>query len=181
MRRISILFLVFLLTTGLMACQEREQETVPLEPAESVSEETEDQEDTTYIFVYVCGAVNQEGVYELPIGSRVYQAVEMAGGFREDADAKVVNQAEILEDEARIYIPAEGENVQEASESDGRININKATKEELMTLPGVGASRADSIIQYREENGAFQSVEDIMQVSGIKEGLFGKIKDLIRI
>lgn len=187
MRRIRIMVLILSLFIGLIACQKGERESISLEQAEAeyttgaTEETTEDTEDTEYIFVYVCGAVNREGVYELPSGSRVYQAIEVAGGFREDADKSNVNQAEVLEDEERIYVPIVGEEIPSVSEEEGKVNINKASKEELMTLPGVGESRAESIIKYREDVGAFQNIEDIMQVSGIKEGLFEKIKDLITV
>lgn len=187
MRRIRITVLILTLCMGLVACKNAESEQISLEQTElelaeeRMDENTESTEDTEYIFVYVCGAVNREGVYELPSGSRVYQAIEVAGGFREDADMKAVNQAEVLEDEERIYVPVIGEEVQVESEESGKININKASKEELMTLPGVGESRAESIIKYREDTGSFQNIEDIMQVSGIKEGLFEKIKDLITV
>ena len=187
MRRIKIMVLILALCMGLVACQKGEHENISLEKIEAeamdedAEENTERTEDVEYIFVYVCGAVNCEGVYELPRGSRVYQAIEVAGGFREDADKSNVNQAEVLEDEERIYVPIIGEEVSSVSEEDGKVNINKASKEELMTLPGVGESRAESIIQYREDVGAFQNIEDSMKVSGIKEGLFEKIKDLITV
>lgn len=187
MRRIRIMVLILTMCIGLVACQKGERESISLEQAEAeyatgaMEETTEGTEDTEYIFVYVCGAVNCEGVYELPSGSRVYQAIEVAGGFREDADKSNVNQAEVLKDEERIYVPIIGEEISSVSEEAGKVNINKASKEELMTLPGVGESRAESIIKYREDMGAFQNIEDIMQVSGIKEGLFEKIKDLITV
>ena len=187
MRRISIIVLMLSLCAGLIGCQKKSEKTLTLEVAEidqgemPTEENKESTEDTEHIFVYVCGAVNQEGVYELASGSRVYEAIAMAGGFREDADARNVNQAEVLEDEERIYVPVIGEEVPVEDKKDARININKASKEELMTLPGVGESRAESIIKYREQQGAFQSIEEIMQVSGIKEGLFEKIKDFITI
>ena len=174
-----------MMSVGLLGCRKKDSEQLLLKLTESVEadeqaeESTEPMEDEKQIFVYVCGAVNKEGVYDLPSGSRVYEAIEAAGGFREDADKSTVNQAEVLEDEERIYVPVIGEEVQEGANQNGKININKASKEELMTLPGVGASRAESIIQYREEHGAFRQIEDIMQVSGIKEGLFEKIKDKI--
>lgn len=187
MRRIGRMVLILFLCMGLVACKNGGDETISLGQAEAkytektTEESTEGTEDTQYIFVYVCGAVNCEGVYELPSGSRVYQAIEVAGGLREDADKNSVNQAEVLEDEERIYVPTIGEEVSLVAEEEGKVNINKASKEELMTLPGVGESRAESIIKYREEQGAFQNIEDIMQVSGIKEGLFEKIKDLITV
>lgn len=184
MRRIRIIVLIITLFLGLVGCQKNDDKKVSLETVEEtkdVEHEQETAENTSYNFVYVCGAVKREGVYELPVGSRVYQAIEAAGGFLEDANVRNVNQAEILEDEARVYVPVIGEEVQTDSDDEGKININKASKEELMTLPGVGESRAESIIKYREEQGAFRKVEDIMQVSGIKEGLFEKIKDYITI
>ena len=185
MRRIRIVVLMLSLFIAVVACQKGEHENISLEQIEDLDENAEENaehtEDTEYIFVYVCGAVNSEGVYELPKGSRVYQAIELAGGFSEDADKSNVNQAEVLEDEERIYVPIIGEDVLSISEDEGKININKASKEELMTLPGVGESRAESIIKYREDVGIFQNIEDIMQVSGIKEGLFEKIKDLITV
>ena len=187
MRRISIVVLIVSLCVGLGGCHRKAEETLALESAELDNDEThleenkESTEDTKNIFVYVCGAVNREGVYELARGSRVYEAIAMAGGFREDADARNVNQAKVLEDEERIYVPVVGEEIPNTSGEDARININKASKEELMTLSGVGESRAESIIKYREQHGAFQSIEEIMQVSGIKEGLFEKIKDFITI
>lgn len=189
MRRIKQIILITALFIMLVGCQKKDVEKLSLEASELAKVDVSEQVDSDstgnadYIFVYVCGAVNAEGVYELPSGSRVYEAIEVAGGFREDADTRNVNQAEVLKDEERIYVPVIGENVQTdfASDKDGKININKASKEELMTLPGVGESRADSIIKYREDTGLFQSIEDIMNVSGIKEGLFKKIKDLITI
>lgn len=180
MRRWKIIFLMILMLIGLTACDSAKEETLSLE---SIDKQDESDETTANdaIFVYVCGAVEREGVYKLPAGSRIYEAIEMAGGFREDAAATEVNQAEVLQDEARIYIPTFAETISEEEENDGKINLNKATKEELMTLPGVGEAKAESIIQYRNESGGFKSIEEIMQISGIKEGLFEKIKDLIKI
>lgn len=170
---------------------EQDLEKQDLEEEETVSEETKDSK-TQNIYVFVCGAVKQEGVYELPKGSRVYEAVEKAGGFQEDAVTEYINQAEILQDEMQIYIPTQKElesgeleplqkNLQEKGQGTGKININTATKEELMTLPGVGQAKADSIIKYRETSGKFKKIEDIMLISGIKEGLFEKIKNSITI
>ena len=187
MRRMKILALILMLFITFSGCSQKNagmhllEEAKPLASAEEPEDAKKDKEDIAYIFVHVCGAVKREGVYELPYGSRVYEAIEAAGGFCEEADVRNVNQAEVLEDEERVYVPVIGEEVQTDSDEGGKININKASKEQLMTLPGVGASRAESIIAYRKEQGSFQSIEDIMQVSGIKEGLFEKIKDLITI
>lgn len=179
MRRWSRICLILMMLICLTACEAKEEaislETVePQEKAEIVDSDGD-------VFVYVCGAVQREGVYKLPAGSRVYEAVEMAGGFREDAATSEVNQAEMLKDETKVYVPTIAETISAESEDDGKINLNKATKEELMSLPGVGDSRAESIIQYRNENGGFKNIEEIKQISGIKEGLFEKIKHLIKI
>lgn len=170
-----------LYVTGLclliMGCQTKEEVQIPFEPVEEQSREEEKQT----IFVNVCGAVEKEGVYELPSGSRVYQAIEAAGGFTEEAVYTSLNQAELLKDEALVYVPTEKEYQEAQTVSDGKVNLNTASKEELMTVNGIGASRAESIIQYREEHGKFQNIEDIQKVDGIKEGLFNKIKDSITI
>lgn len=181
MRRLGIVLMILAMLISLTGCKGKENETFALESIDTEEEQKGSQETNGDIYVYVCGAVEQEGVYKLPAGSRIYEAVEMAGGFREDAAKSEVNQAEVLVDEARVYVPTFAEVVSAETESDGKINLNRATKEELMTLPGVGASRAESIIQYRNENGGFKSIEEIMQISGIKEGLFEKIKDLIKV
>ena len=133
-------------------------------------------------YVYVCGAVAKPGVYVLSENSRVYEAIEMAGGLTEEAERAAVNQAEVILDGQLLYVPSVGESEQMALEaSDGRVNINTATAEELMTLPGVGKAKADSIIAYRAEHGAFSSTEDLMNVAGIKEGVYNRMKDYIKV
>ena len=151
------------------------------------------------LVVHVCGCVKEPGVYSLDPGSRIMEAVDMAGGFTDEADSDVINLADRLTDGMQIYVPAASEtgtdpdrqyiktpqNVSDvpatAVSGSDRININTASKEELMTLNGVGASRAEAIIAYRAENGCFDSIEEIMNISGIKDGLFGKIKDKITV
>lgn len=147
--------------------------------------------------VYVCGAVNCAGVYYVPQGAIKETAVSMAGGFRADADETYINLAQPVSGGERIYIPTKEETEgmtfpdtevsgdpvvdmpgTEKTDS-GKININTATKEELMTLPGIGESKADAIIAYREAQGKFQSTDELMNISGIKEGVYNKIKDLI--
>ncbi len=181
MRRYGIVLLMLAMMLSLTACKAKKNATFDLESIDTQEESKSSKEAKADIYVYVCGAVEQEGVYKLPAGSRIYEAVEMAGGFREDAAKSEVNQAEVLVDEARVYVPTLAEVIAGEMENDGKINLNKATKEELMTLPGVGASRAESIIQYRNENDGFKSIDEIMLISGIKEGLFEKIKDLIKV
>lgn len=145
------------------------------------------------IYVQVSGAVAQPGVYQLPEGSRIFEVIELAGGVTEDADVTSVNQAQLLSDGQLIYMYAVGEEGAEGAateaagektpetENDDRVNINTATAEQLMTLPGIGQSKAESIISFREEHGAFCSVEEIMNIEGIKEGVFSKIKDRIKV
>ena len=161
------------------------------------------------IYVDICGAVTSPGVYELPYGSRVFQAIEKAGGYLPEAAASYLNRAKGLSDGQQIYVPtqaevdsqmiqvtedgqeatsetAPGNNNEEESAgentgTDQKINLNTADVSQLTTLTGVGESKALAIIAYREENGPFTSVEDIMNVPGIKEGTYEKIKDKIAI
>ena len=144
------------------------------------------------LYVHVCGAVNAPGVYELKTDARIYEALEAAGGMTEDAAADWINQAEALSDGERIYVPTQEETEESAQSVSGRwadpngnaggsvsdkININTAAKEELMTLSGIGASKAESILKYRQEHGNFQIIEELKKIEGIKEGVFNKIKD----
>ncbi|MBP9001258.1 MAG: helix-hairpin-helix domain-containing protein [Lachnospiraceae bacterium] len=145
------------------------------------------------IKVYVCGAVQRPDVYEISADSRIVDAVSAAGGFAIDAYPEAMNLAETVSDGSRIYVPTKEEvdalavvysdtgsgSGDTTSDSTGRVNINTATLEELTTLPGIGDTRARAIIDYREQNGAFGNIEEIMQVTGIKEKSFSKIKDSI--
>jgi competence protein ComEA len=175
------------------------------------------------IGVYVCGAVRKPGVYSLPEGARVIEAVRAAGGFAEEADVSYINQATVLKDADQVRIPtlAETGNGDDAASAaaasaagtgtaavpaspdpgitpgtvsssgngataaDGtgnaRVNINTATSEQLQGIPGIGPAKAALIIQYREENGPFASPEDLMNISGIKQGLYSKVADYITV
>lgn len=164
----------------------------------TLDSETEETSDICY--VYICGAVSNPGVYEMPAESRIYEVLCMAGGFTEDASSVSVNQAETVYDGQMIFIPTvteaeagidtdllsrvvgnsySGETDMESS--DGRVNINTATQSELMTLSGIGQAKAEQIVAYREEHGGFTTVDEIMNVDGIKEGLYNRIKDKIRV
>lgn len=138
------------------------------------------------IYVQVAGAVHKPGVYELSAGSRVFQAIELAGGTTAQAELKSFNQAALLSDGEMIWVMTVEEAAQPAnmpgqgsSGEEGKINLNTATKEELMELPGIGAAKASSIIAFREENGSFTQIEDLMKIEGIKEGVFSKIEDYV--
>lgn len=172
-------------------------------------EDTWSGEDMPLVYIHVCGLVSTPGVYGLPAGSRVYEAIEAAGGFSEAAVPDYLNLAQVLEDGMKIQVPdrdqaeewkargltqsgismgggtagvqTSGRTGNGEGGSKARVNLNTATREELMTLRGIGASRADDIIHYRQEFGGFKSIEDIMNVSGIKDAAFEKIKDSITV
>lgn len=125
------------------------------------------------IYVHICGAVNTPGVYALPGGSRIYDGVNQAGGFDSEADAEAVNLVEELKDGEQVRIPFIGESVSVSESS--LININQADVATLCQIPGIGESRAQAIVDYRQEQGEFQGVEELMQVPGIKEGIYSNI------
>lgn len=139
----------------------------------------------TVIFVHVCGEVLNPGVYKLSEGSRIVDAVKAAGGLSEEASEESVNLAEVVTDGMQVVIPnrieAEAEAKQMAESAAGLVNLNTATKAQLMELPGIGESKAEDIIHYRETVGGFRTIEEIMQVPGIKEAGFRKIKDRIAV
>ena len=176
---------------------------------------TEALQEPEVVYVDVSGAVVSPGVYCLDAGSRVFQAIEAAGGCTSEAASAWLNQAAGLSDGQKIYVPTvqeveaadaagvdgasggtgvlwssgtqtevsgqDQENVGEVSSGTGKVNINTADKELLTTLPGVGSSKADAILAYRQEQGGFSSIEEIMNVEGIKEGVFARIKDKISV
>ena len=174
----------------------------------SGDDEGEKDDSGATIFVYVCGEVVSPGVYELPEGSRIYEAVEAAGGMKEGADPDFINQAAVLEDGDKLKIYSRDETSSMEKTSDGitagtgssgsgnagsseagdtksgktsKININTADESELMTLPGIGEARAKAIISYRKESGGFETIEDIMKVNGIKDSVFDQIKDIVTV
>ena len=154
-------------------------------------------------YVYVCGEVAEPGVYVLETGDRIYEAVEMAGGMTADAGTCAVNLAESVYDGLMVYIPdseeaagmtgsmtsadssvRNGEGTSggtAASPEDGRLNLNTASLAELMTLSGIGQTKAQAVVNYRDAHGEFSSVEEIMNVDGIKEGLYNRIRDQIKV
>lgn len=157
------------------------------------TERSSSQTETQKVFVDIKGAVKNEGVYELSSGSHVTDVVKLAGGFTEDADKKSVNLAEKVTDEAVIYVARVGENVAptttnsqangsaQQEESSDKINLNTATLAELQTISGIGAKRAQDIIDYRDANGGFSSVDDLANVSGIGEKTLEKLKSEVTV
>ena len=164
---------------------------------------TEESPAPALLHVYVCGSVNRPEVYVLPEGSRITDAVRAAGGFTEDAARDSRNLAELLTDGEMILIPSEeewaaagknGGNVsrnaaedppavktprESGKKADGRIDLNTADAETLMTLPGIGESKASRIIAWREQYGPFRSAEDLMRIPGIKQSTYNQLKDQI--
>lgn len=174
----------------------------------STNEEYKETEDKkVMIKVHVCGSVNKEGVVELEENNRVSDAIEKAGGLKENANILDINLAYMLEDGMKVYIPSvedksnteenlksniendftksvsnpENKNTISNSSKSKKININTAMQSELETLPGIGESTAQKIINYRKDNGKFKTIEDIKKVSGIGNAKFEKIKELIDI
>lgn len=152
-----------------------------------------DETENESVCVYVCGAVVKEGVYYLDASARKEEALFAAGGYAEGAASGYINLAEKVKDGERIYFPFENEITEsdmisdnissdkEINSESSKVNINTAGKEELMTLPGIGESKAQLIIDYRNENNGFDSIEELMNIDGIKEGIFNKIKDYVTV
>ena len=209
-KKLVIVIIVVLLLTGLFCYfRFREPENVDVfQPEDGIatneSTNTVEEVEEEMIIVHVSGEVKEPGIVKLKEGERIADAIEKAGGTTDDADLSKLNLAYVLEDGVKVRIPKknEGENVGEyVSEESGEeviqegsieaeestqttskvVNINKANQEELMTLPGIGESTAQKIIDYRKENGKFQTIEDIKNVSGIGDSKFNQIKSLIKV
>ncbi|MCC8142025.1 MAG: ComEA family DNA-binding protein [Lachnospiraceae bacterium] len=185
-----------ILQSGSAVPSEAESEEMdPLSAQEPESDfQTVVEEEPDRIYVYICGAVDQPGVYELKSQSRVYELVEMAGGLTEEADEKSVNLAQTVEDGEMVRILTREESasgldtnagltgtVSENEPDAGKVNINTADVTELISLNGIGEAKAAAIVAYREEHGPFGSPEEIMEVPGIAEGIYARIKDYITI
>ena len=168
------------------------------EAADTTADSSANPAEPKQIRVHVCGAVKQAGVYLLYEHSIIEDAVKAAGGVQEGGAADYLNLAASIHEGDKIYVPflkdlenpyggpVESDSSVEhvmgvQGSSDGLVNLNTADRNQLMTLTGIGETRADAILAYRSEHGKFQKIEDIMQVSGIKEGAFSKIKDQIKV
>jgi len=142
------------------------------------------------ITVDVKGAVKSPGIYDLPVGSRVNDAVQKAGGLTEQADNKSINLAQKVSDEALVYVPTKGEEAASQQSGSGatsstskekKVNLNKASLEELKQVKGLGGKRAQDIIDHRETNGKFKSVDELKKVSGIGAKTIEKLKDYVTV
>ena len=152
-----------------------------------VKEESVEQD---LITVDVKGAVKSPGIYDLPVGSRVNDAVQKAGGLTEQADSKSLNLAQKVSDEALVYVPTKGEaaasqqtvsGTASSTSKEKKINLNKASLEELKQVKGLGGKRAQDIIDHREANGKFKSVDELKKVSGIGAKTIEKLKDYVTV
>ena len=209
--RLLLILLIFMIFPDLSGCGKKEAEILLEEEQKESSEketeiletEKEPEPEITQppqdIFVDICGAVTKPGVYRMPPDSRVYEAVEAAGGLLPEAAGNRVNQAQPLSDGQQIYVPTKeeaekagavpaegafpeikaGEN-SPVSEN-RKVNLNTADAAALQTLSGIGESKAQAILAYREEHGGFSSIEELMDVPGIKENTFLKIKEKIAV
>lgn len=160
------------------------------EPARTEEEESLSERDC---YVHICGEVVKPGVYAMKKGDRIFQVVEEAGGYTEGAAKDYLNMAQEIQDGMKLTVPDQesvdnktweaekDDSGAENSQKPEKIDINMASKEQLMTLRGIGEAKALDIIRYREERGQFQKIEDIMKISGIKEAAFEKIKDDITV
>ncbi|MBR7553350.1 helix-hairpin-helix domain-containing protein [Allobacillus sp. GCM10007491] len=183
--------LIFLLLFIALLFFQQNRETASViveEPVEVVQENLESMDKTiesAILWVDIKGMVQKPGVYQLTEGDRVKDAIQIAGGFVEDADELMVNMAALVHDEMVIYVPMKGEegegtySSQRVMAEEGKVRINTAELNEIMTLPGIGEQKAKSIIEYRETNGKFQSVEDLLQISGIGEKTLERFRDMV--
>jgi len=153
-------------------------------------EEKEESPEQDLITVDVKGAVKSPGIYDLPVGSRVHDAVQKAGGLTDEADSKSLNLAQKVSDEALVYVPTKGEEAASQQAASGttpstskekKINLNKASLEELKQVKGLGGKRAQDIIDHREANGKFKSVDELKKVSGIGAKTIEKLKDYVTV
>jgi len=173
--------MVFFFVVFSTACSDSEFATVDVSNSNTSSSADERVNNENLLYVYVTGCVKMPGVYTLPKGARVYQAIDMAGGFTKKAKEDSLNLAEMVVDGQQIYVMSKTEYKASVKEEDNLVNINAADKEELMTLPGIGESKAEAIIKYRETNGMYKRIEDVMNVSGIKESAFSQIQSYITV
>ena len=152
-------------------------------------EEKEEPLEQELITVDIKGAVKSPGIYDLPVGSRVHDAVQKAGGLTEEADSKSLNLAQKVSDEALVYVPTKGEEASQqtasgttpSSSKEKKVNLNKASLEELKQVKGLGGKRAQDIIDHREANGKFKSVDELKKVSGIGAKTIEKLKDYVTV
>ena len=161
-----------------------EQETKEVD--EIVPEEIQE---PIYYLVDVKGQVSQPGVYEVESTLRIHEVIRLAGGFLETANVEAMNLAQKIKDEMVIYVPHLDDEIptdveqtwSETNETNSKVSLNDATEAELQTLPGIGPSKAAAIVNYREETGSFQSIDELVNVSGIGEKTLEKLREYIEL
>lgn len=181
---IGLIVLSIILLTGYYLSKKDKEIILYNSSMPSTSFEAQEKEEVVLISVHIIGCVNEKRVVRIPLGSTVEEAIFAAGGFTEDADKEALNLAFRLSDGMQVRVPSINDQdkswlIEGTMESSVKVNINTGNLKQLMTLPGVGESTAKKIIAYREENGYFKRIEDIMLVAGIKEAKFESLKDFI--
>lgn len=201
-KNIIIYILIIILIVVVYYLYTKKEEYVENTNTIAIYEENKESKETVQenkkIVIYITGAVKKEGIYEISENSRIADSIEIAGGLEENANIENMNLAYVLEDGMKIHIPSINENMNEIQDNTNeyitkengdtqtvknineKVNINTATQTELETLPGIGPSIALKIIDYRKENGKFNTIEDIKKVNGIGENKYSKIKELIK-
>lgn len=189
---VSLVLLMFMTMSQLYLKNKRYEIPKSLPPEQTETGEipysNQEVKKSEEIVVHIVGEVKNPAVVKMPKGSRLYEAVEEAGGFTEHADAKGINLAQVLVDGSQYVIPKVGEELiihkndgtqtsGQASENDGKVNINSASKEELQKLSGIGEVLAERIVKHREKNGAFKNISQLLDVEGIGEAKFNSIKE----
>ena len=211
-KKISIIVIIMIIIIGYFIYQRKNEFTMNEEEVSKENSIKETKEETNKkIIVHISGAVKKEGIVELDENSRISDAIEKAGGIKENAEIKEINLAYKLEDGMKIYIPtkeeiqnketqgvnqyiyegikedsfqgnsSQGNTEKKETIRNKKVNINKASQEELDSLPGIGPSTASKILEYRKQNGNFKNIEDIKEVSGIGESKFEKIREMITV
>ncbi len=189
-----ILIIVAVIFAGLvylcMPDEQPDEVTTKSATTTEVKADTEQVNESKYVYIDIKGAVRSPGVYKLPLDARVQDVVKTAGGLTEEADSSKLNLAEKLKDEMSIYVYKKGEQGSETSSSgdeqvgetaEEKININTASTSDLQTVPGIGESKATAIIEYREKEGLFQTIEDLQNVTGIGEKTIEKLKEYLDV
>lgn len=183
----KFVYLAIIFIFSIAGCKDKNEDILRFKTSENeinredIVEEKSEKKDELLI-VHVSGSVKRAGVYQLEKDKRIIDAIDKAGGLLEDADSDAINLAEKIKDGMKIYVPKKGEKPTAGADlkSQSYIDLNLATKEELMTLPGVGEKTADKIIAYREAQ-PFEKVDDLLKVSGFGKKKMESLKGLISV
>ena len=185
-----LVILGIIIVSAVVNFRQNHSDEIDLNKVDSGSETTAQQTaNSEKYYVDISGEVKNPGVYQVKKGTRLVDLIEKAGGLTQKANLDAINQASFVEDGSKIIIPSKDGSSESSGETGetssgitatGKVNINQASQDELMTLPGVGAVIAQRIIEYRSAN-RFESIEDIKNVKGIGDATYEKLKDLIAV